>query len=103
MSRTAATPYPAPIPAWRVFLALFMRDVTVVRREMAVFLLRTSLQPLMLTLVFGYLLPKMGFVQQGYTAALLPGVIAISTVSGTMLTSRGMSGPARRARSPIAS
>lgn len=76
--RHEASPYPPPVSAWRVFMALFMRDVTVVRREMAVFLLRTSLQPLMLTLVFGYLLPKMGFVQRGYTAALLPGVIAIS-------------------------
>ncbi len=80
MTRTAATTslYPAPVSAWRVFMALFMRDVTVVRREMHVFLLRTSLQPIMLTIVFGYLLPKMGFVQHGYTAALLPGVLGIS-------------------------
>lgn len=78
MNRPESTPYPAPVPAWRVFMALFMRDVTVVRREMPVFLLRTSLQPIMLTIVFGYLLPKMGFVQKAYTAALLPGVLGIS-------------------------
>jgi len=32
----------------------------------------------MFTIVFGYLLPKMGFVQRGYTGALLPGVLGVS-------------------------
>ncbi len=63
--------------AW-VFWALLMRDLTVVRRELVFFLLRTAMQPLMFTIVFGYLLPRMGFVQRGYTAALLPGVLAVS-------------------------
>jgi ABC-2 type transport system permease protein len=36
------------------------------------------MQPLMFTVVFGYLLPRMGFMQRGYTAALLPGVLAVS-------------------------
>lgn len=66
------------VTSGKVFWALLMRDVTVVRRELVFFLLRTAMQPLMLTIVFGYILPKMGFVQRGYTAALLPGVIAIS-------------------------
>jgi ABC-2 type transport system permease protein len=64
-------------PAW-VFWALLMRDVTVVRRELVFFLLRTAMQPLMFTIVFGFLLPRMGFMQRGYTAALLPGVLAVS-------------------------
>jgi ABC-2 type transport system permease protein len=69
----------APPPgAGRVFLALLARDVVVVRRELVFFLLRTAMQPLMFTVVFGYLLPKMGFVNRGYTAALLPGVLAVS-------------------------
>jgi ABC-2 type transport system permease protein len=55
-----------------------MRDVVVVRRELAFFLMRTAMQPLMFTIVFGFLLPRMGFVQRGYTAALLPGVLAVS-------------------------
>ncbi|HEY2804396.1 MAG TPA: ABC transporter permease [Gemmatimonadales bacterium] len=62
----------------RVFWALVMRDITVVRRELIFFLLRTAMQPLMFTIVFGFLLPKMGFVQRGYTSALLPGVLAVS-------------------------
>ncbi len=62
----------------RVFWALLMRDLTVLRREVVFFLLRTAMQPLMFTVVFGFLLPRMGFVQRGYTAALLPGVLAVS-------------------------
>lgn len=61
-----------------VFGALLRRDVHVAMRELPFFLLRTTLQPLMFVIVFGYLLPKMGFVQRGYGAALLPGILAIS-------------------------
>ena len=63
---------------WKVFGALVRRDVHVVSRELPFFLLRTTLQPIMFTIVFGYLLPKMGFVQRGYTGALLPGVLGVS-------------------------
>ena len=64
--------------AGRVFWALLARDVVVVRRELIYFLMRTAMQPLMFAVVFGYLLPKMGFVRPGYTSALLPGVLAVS-------------------------
>ena len=66
------------VGAARVFGALLRRDVRVARRELPSFLLRTTLQPIMFTIVFGYLLPKMGFLGRGYTAALLPGVLAVS-------------------------
>ena len=62
----------------RVFWALLMRDITVARRELLSFLLRTTMQPLMFTIVFGFILPRMGFMQRGYTGALLPGLLAIS-------------------------
>lgn len=67
----------SPSP-WKVFGALVRRDVHVVSRELPFFLLRTTLQPIMFTFVFGYLLPRMGFVQRGYTGALLPGVLGVS-------------------------
>jgi len=74
-----ASPEEAPqLGAGRVFWALLARDVVVVRRELVYFLLRTALQPILFTIVFGYLLPKMGFVRAGYTSALLPGVLAVS-------------------------
>jgi len=66
------------VSAGRVFLALLMRDVIVVRRELPFFLLRTAMQPLLFTIVFGFLMPRMGFMQRGYSAALLPGVLAVS-------------------------
>ena len=68
----------AEVPAAAVFAALLRRDMRVARRELPFFLLRTTMQPLMFVVVFGYLLPRMGFMGQGYTTALLPGVLAIS-------------------------
>lgn len=61
-----------------VFGALFRRDLRVARRELPYFLVRTLMQPVLFIIVFGYLLPKMGFVRGGYTTALLPGILAVS-------------------------
>lgn len=74
----AATASPAVVSTATVFLALLRRDVRVARRELPFFLVRTVLQPLMLLVVFGFLLPKMGFVRGGYTSALVPGILALS-------------------------
>ncbi|HET6761558.1 MAG TPA: ABC transporter permease [Gemmatimonadaceae bacterium] len=68
----------AEVRASAIFAALLRRDMRVARRELPFFLLRTTMQPLMFVVVFGYLLPRMGFMEQGYTTALLPGVLAIS-------------------------
>ncbi|HEX3695599.1 MAG TPA: ABC transporter permease [Polyangia bacterium] len=78
MNPPAPLPAPRPVGAGHVFLALLMRDAVVVRRELIYFLMRTAMQPLLFTIVFGYLLPRMGFVNRGYTSALLPGVLAVS-------------------------
>jgi ABC-2 type transport system permease protein len=75
---TGALKIPERVSAWHVFLALLLRDLRVARRELHYFLIRTTLQPLLFIVVFGYVLPKMGFVQRGYNAALLPGILAIS-------------------------
>lgn len=61
-----------------VFLALLRRDVKVARRELPFFLVRTVMQPILFIIVFGALLPKMGFLARGYQATLVPGIIAIS-------------------------
>lgn len=66
------------VPPSRVFLAILLRDVTVARRELPFFLIRTTLQPLMFVVVFGFLLPKMGLIPGDYTTLMLPGVIALS-------------------------
>ncbi len=69
---------PPRVPAARVFGALLRRDAQVSVRELPFFLTRTCLQPLLFVVVFGYLLPRMGFVGRGYGAALLPGILAVS-------------------------
>ena len=61
-----------------VFGALLRRDMRVARKELHFFLLRTTMQPLLFLIVFGYLLPRMGFVRGGYQSALLPGILAVS-------------------------
>ena len=62
----------------KVFLALLSRDARVTRRELPFFLIRTLMQPLMFIVVFGSLLPKMGFMGAQYKATLLPGILGVS-------------------------
>jgi ABC-2 type transport system permease protein len=62
----------------RVFFAILLRDVTVARRELPYFLIRTTLQPLLFVTVFGFLMPKMGLIPRGFTTMMIPGVVALS-------------------------
>lgn len=62
----------------KVFFALLSRDARVTRRELPFFLIRTLMQPLMFIIVFGSLLPKMGFMGAAYKAVLLPGILGVS-------------------------
>jgi ABC-2 type transport system permease protein len=59
-------------------MALLSRDARVTRRELPFFLIRTTMQPLMFIIVFGSLLPKMGFLGEQYKATLLPGILGVS-------------------------
>ncbi|MEO7082777.1 MAG: ABC transporter permease [Gemmatimonadaceae bacterium] len=61
-----------------VFFALLRRDVLVARKELAFFLIRTTMQPLLFLVVFGFVLPKMNYVGKSYQTALLPGILAVS-------------------------
>lgn len=69
---------PPRVSAPRVFWALLRRDARVTRRELPSFLVRTTLQPILFTTVFGFLMPNMGLVQGFYVSSLLPGIVAIS-------------------------
>jgi ABC-2 type transport system permease protein len=68
----------APVSPSRVFFAILLRDLTVARRELPYFLVRTALQPILFVIVFGYILPKMGMIGRGYSTTMLPGVVALS-------------------------
>jgi ABC-2 type transport system permease protein len=69
----------------RIFLALLRRDITVARREIVFFLIRTTIQPLMFVIIFGFLMPKMGIVGRNYTTLMLPGIVAISLAMSGMM------------------
>jgi len=73
MTRADANP-----SSTRIFLALLRRDAHVARREIISFVVRTLLQPILFTVVFGLLLPRMGYLGADYIAALFPGIVALS-------------------------
>jgi ABC-2 type transport system permease protein len=75
---TAKDEEPAMVRSSTVFMALLRRDVRVAIKELPFFLVRTIMQPMLFIIVFGFLLPKMGFVRGGYQSALLPGILAVS-------------------------
>jgi ABC-2 type transport system permease protein len=75
-ARAASQPHVANESA--VFFALLARDIRVARKELPFFLVRTTMQPLLFLIVFGYLLPKMNFLGKGYQTALLPGILGVS-------------------------
>jgi len=66
------------VSPFRVFAAILLRDVTVARRELPFFLVRTTLQPILFVIVFGFLLPRMGLIPRGYTTMMMPGIVALS-------------------------
>jgi ABC-2 type transport system permease protein len=69
------------------FIALLLRDVTVLRKEMGMFLGRTIMQPLLLIFVFTYVFPKIGQgvggsgrAAEGFSTLLIGGVIASAMI-----------------------
>jgi len=61
------------------FLALLRRDLKVAVRT-APFLLGTLTQPILVVLVFGNLLPRMGLVAGNFGTVMIPGLMAITTM-----------------------
>ena len=67
------------------FIALLMRDLTVVRKNAVEFVIRSVMQPLLFVFVFTYVFPKIGFGVGGsgagettFSSLLVPGVVAIA-------------------------
>jgi len=87
-TRVAGPPSVTPRQA---FVALLLRDVRVLRRNLPQFLIRTVMQPLLFTFVFAYVFPKIGQGIGGAGAApgargpsfstiLVPGLIAVAII-----------------------
>ncbi len=82
---------------WRAFWGLFVRDLTVLRRQVVPFLIRTIMNPLLFVFVFTYLFPKMGQGFQSSAGAnfgtlILPGLLAVGIfIQGIMATALPLS------------
>ena len=64
--------------------ALLHRDLRVARRDLKYSLLRVGLQPLLFTFIFGFVMPRLGIIQHGYTNMLLPGILGLSMTLSSM-------------------
>jgi ABC-2 type transport system permease protein len=60
------------------FLALLHRDLTVAARQAPFLLLATLTQPILVILVFGNILPRLGLVSATFGIVMVPGLMAIS-------------------------
>jgi ABC-2 type transport system permease protein len=64
------------------FLALMLRDLRVLRRELGPFVVRIIMQPLLFLFVFTYLLPRIGQAAdvggENFATILLPGLMAVA-------------------------
>ena len=88
MSQTATLP---SVEAHRstpsiAFGALLLRDLTVLRKNLFEFVMRTVMQPLLFVFVFTYVFPKIGQGIGGakgeaaFSSLLVPGVVAIACI-----------------------
>lgn len=75
--------------ARQAFVALMLRDVRVLRKNLKQFVLRTVMQPLLFTFVFAYVFPKIGQGIGGaggggrgpnFATVLVPGLIAVAII-----------------------
>jgi len=78
---------PTTQAARAAFIALLLRDLTVLRKELGMFLARTIIQPLLLIFVFTYVFPKIGqgvggggAAAEGFSTLLVGGVIASAMI-----------------------
>ena len=60
------------------FLALLLRDLTVAARQAPFLLLATLTQPILVILVFGNIMPRLGLVSGTLGVVMLPGLMAIA-------------------------
>jgi ABC-2 type transport system permease protein len=77
---------PVQKASFNAFGALVLRDLVVLRRGLAAFIIRTIMQPLLFVFVFTYVFPKIGQGIGGasgaaqFSSLLVPGVVAIACV-----------------------
>jgi ABC-2 type transport system permease protein len=62
------------------FLALLRRDLVVSSRNAGLLLTSTLTQPILVILVFGNILPRLGLVSAGFGSVMVPGLMAIAVL-----------------------
>ncbi|HSD28269.1 MAG TPA: ABC transporter permease [Vicinamibacteria bacterium] len=62
------------------FLALLRRDIVVATRNAPMLFASTLTQPVLVILVFGNILPRLGLVSAGFGAVMVPGLMAIAVL-----------------------
>ena len=70
--------------AMGAFVATLHRDLVVTGREFIQFLVTALMQPIFFLFVFGKVLPSIGLAAQGFTALLLPGIVALSSMLASL-------------------
>jgi len=70
--------------AMGAFAATLHRDLVVTGREFVQFLVQALMQPLFFLFIFGKILPSIGLAAQGFTALLLPGIVALSSMLASL-------------------
>jgi ABC-2 type transport system permease protein len=70
--------------AMGAFVATLHRDLVVTGREFIQFLVQALMQPIFFLFIFGKVLPSIGLAAQGFTALLLPGIVALSSMLASL-------------------
>jgi ABC-2 type transport system permease protein len=70
--------------ATTAFVAILRRDVVVTGRDFLAFLAQTLLQPLFFLFIFGKVLPSIGLARAGFGSVLLPGIVALTTLTAAL-------------------
>ena len=70
--------------ALTAFFAIVRRDLVVMRREAATFLVQMLVQPLFFLFVFGKVLPTIGAANASFSVLLLPGIVAFTVLVTTL-------------------
>ncbi|MEY2461315.1 MAG: type transport system permease protein, partial [Acidimicrobiaceae bacterium] len=90
MTATLTEARPTAQAARSAFVALLMRDLTVVRKELKMFIGRTIMQPLLLLFVFTYVFPRIGQAVGGSQGAAAFSTLLTAGVIGSAMIFQGI-------------
>lgn len=66
------------VSRWQVFRAMVCRDLLAQWRDKSEFIFRVAMLPLVLIVVYGYVMPHIGFVPESFPSQMFAGMIGMS-------------------------